>query len=173
MQFTIQQALALVGSGNDRKALSDILQFLCTEYNTQSLTSAGLGIKAAASPIVKTGAAPWYGIQGGRLITIAANTDMPALTGFTVANATFNVACFFVNASGTVVLRTGTAGSTLARVVFPDFPLGFVLLGFLIVNPTGTGAFTGGTTALDDATVVPNAVYVSPIGAVDPTILFS
>lgn len=173
MQFTVQQALAIIGSGNDRKALSDLMAFIATEYNTQSLTAAGLGIKTTGSALVKTGSSAWYGIQNGRLTTIAANTDMPALTGFTVANATFNVACFFVNTAGTVVMRTGTAAAALGRVVFPDFPLGFVLIGFVIINPTGTGSFTGGTTPLDDATVVPNAVYVSPTGSVDPTLLFS
>lgn len=173
MQFTVQQALAIIGSGNDRKVLSDLFAVMAMQHNTQALTTAGLGIKTAGSALVKTGAAVMYGIQGGRLVTIAANTDMPALTGFTVANATFNVACFFVNTAGTVVMRTGTAGSALGRVTFPDFPLGFLPIGFVIINPTGTGAFTGGTTPLDDATVVPNAVYVSPVGAFDPTLLFS
>jgi hypothetical protein len=42
------------------------------------------------------------------------------------------------------------------------------MVGFLIIHPSGTGNFVGGTTALDDATVVPNAVYVSPTGAFDP-----
>jgi hypothetical protein len=35
------------------------------------------------------------------------------------------------------------------------------MIGFVIVNPTGTGDFVGGTTDLDDATVAPNAVYVN------------
>lgn len=173
MQFTVQQALSLIGAGNDRKALSDLFAVVAMQHNTQALTSAGLGIKTAGSALVKTGGSVWYAIQGGRLVTIAANTDMPALTGFTVANATFNVAVFFVNTAGTVVMRTGIAASALGRVAFPDFPLGFLPIGFVIINPTGTGAFTGGTTALDDATVVPNAVYVSPIGAFDPTFLFA
>ena len=30
-----------------------------------------------------------------------------------------------------------------------------VSIGFVIINPTGSGSFVGGTTALDDATVVP------------------
>ena len=41
----------------------------------------------------------------------------------------------------------------------------------MIINPTGTGNFVGNTTALDDVTVVPNAVYVNTIGAFDPTVL--
>jgi hypothetical protein len=44
------------------------------------------------------------------------------------------------------------------------------MIGFVIINPTGTGPFVGGTTALDDATVVPNAVFVNVTGAFDPSI---
>jgi hypothetical protein len=39
------------------------------------------------------------------------------------------------------------------------------VFGILIVNPTGTGNFVGGTTDLDDGTVAPNAVYLNPVGA--------
>ena len=83
-------------------------------------------------------------------------------------NATFNVFVFTVNASGTVKSYLGTAGATLGAVVFPTTADGEAVLGFVIVNPTGTGDFVGGTSALDDATVVPNVVYVnsdSPMAA--------
>jgi hypothetical protein len=92
---------------------------------------------------------------------------MPALSG-TVVNATFNVFCFFVDSGGTVTSAMGTAGASLAAVQFPQFPVKKTMIGFVIINPTGTGNFVGGTTALDDATVVPNAVYVSPSGGFDP-----
>ena len=55
----------------------------------------------------------------------------------------------------------GTAGATLGAAVFPTIAEGQVCIGFVIVNPTGTGDFTGGTTPLDDGTVVPNAAYVN------------
>ena len=58
-----------------------------------------------------------------------------------------------------------------AAVKWPPLPAGKALVGFVVINPTGTGNFVGGTTALDDATVVPNAAYVSCGGAFDPTIL--
>ena len=67
----------------------------------------------------------------------------------------------------------GSGASTLGAVKFPDVPLDKAIVGFIIVNPTGTGDFVGNTTALDDATAVPNTVYVSPIGAFDPTILYT
>jgi hypothetical protein len=103
---------------------------------------------------------------GGRLVTIAADTDMPALTGLTIAANSFNVACFFVNAGGTVSVLFGTPGTAIAAVTFPDFPRDRALVGFLLITHSST--FTGGTTPLDTATTV----YVSPVGAFDPTIIF-
>jgi hypothetical protein len=55
----------------------------------------------------------------------------------------------------------GTEAATLGGVVFPTIADGSAVIGFVIVNPTGTGNFVGGTTELDDATVEPNAVYVN------------
>ncbi len=49
-------------------------------------------------------------------------------------------------------------------MVFPTVPTNEAVLGFVEINPTGSGNFVGGTTALDDGTVVPNAVYVNTIG---------
>jgi hypothetical protein len=171
MRNTIAQSLSIVGSGNDKKALQDILQHVGGALSTCALSTAGLAISATTTK-VKTGAAVFYAMVRGRLLSIAAATDMPVLVG-TVTNAKFNVFAFYVNGSGTVSSAMGTEGSALGSVIFPDLPLDQALIGFVIVNPTGTGNFVGGTTALSDGTVVPNAVYVSPIGACNPTILYS
>lgn len=129
--------------------------------------SAGLVIHGSASALAKTGSSDFYALASGKLVKIAASTDMPALVG-TVAHSAFNVFCFFVDSGGNKTSQVGTAGATLAAVVFPQFPDGKALVGFLIINPTGTGSFVGGTTALDDATVAPNTAYISPIGGFDP-----
>lgn len=123
------------------------------------LSTGGLAIKAGGSAIVKA-ATLCKAIAGETLVSIAANTDMAALVG-TVTNAKFNVYAFFVDAAGAVTTSMGTEGATLAAVVFPSVPANKACIGFIIVNPTGTGNFVGGTTALDDATVVPNVVYVN------------
>ena len=167
MLNTFLQHLALVSAGRDRQALQPITEAIAREFNTQAVTSAGLNLKAAASTLAKTGAAAFYGTVLGRLVTIAAATDMPALTGLTITAASFNVACFFIDSAGVVTVRFGTEGTAIVRVKFPDFPLDRALVGFLLI--THASAFTGGTTALDAATTV----YVSPTGAFDPTILFS
>ena len=135
-------------------------------FRSQLLKSGTLAIKAGSSAVVKNTNACTYLING-KLVQKAAS-DMAALSG-TVTNATFNVYCFYADSAGSLTSAMGTAGATLATVVFPAIPVGKCQLGFVIINPTGTGNFVGGTTALDDGTVVPNAVYVDTVGPFDNT----
>lgn len=164
---TMQRWVEGVRDVASRFSLTRLLYPLFDRQTSTPLNSAGLVIHGTASTVAKTGASDFYALASGVLVKIAAATDMPALVG-TVVNATFNVFCFFVDAAGTKTVAMGTAGSTLAKVAFPQFPEGKALIGFIIINPTGTGNFVGGTTALDDATVVPNTAYVSPTGGFDP-----
>lgn len=170
MLGTIRQWLAGVGDHATRKAIDHVVTPIGDRISTQSLSSAGLVIKAGGSAIVKTGASAYYASVLGRLVTKGAATDMAALSG-TVTNAKFNVFCFFIDAAGTLTSAMGIEGATLAAVVFPPIPEGKAMIGFVIINPTGTGNFVGGTTALDDVTVVPNAAYVNVQGPFDPTVL--
>ncbi len=140
---------------------------LWDRQTSRPLNSAGLVIHGSGGLVPKTGAADQYLLAQGLPQYILASTDMPALVG-TVVHGTFNVFCFFIDAAGTVTSLIGTAGASLKAMQFPVFPTNKALVGFIIVNPTGTGDFVGGTTALDDATVVPNTVYVSPSGGFDP-----
>jgi len=97
--------------------------------------------------------------------------EITLTTANNVANAKFNVIALLMNAAGTVTPTNGTAADTLAAVVFPAIPLDAVCVGYVIVNPTGTGGFVGGTTEFDDATVVPNAVFISCVGPFNPNTL--
>lgn len=133
-------------------------------YSSCGLNSAGLAQDTAK---VKIGSSDFYAIVNGVLVKVAASTDMAALVG-TVVNATFNVFAFFVDSGGTLTTAMGQAGATLGAVLFPQFPRQKALIGFIIVNPTGTGNFVGGTTSLSDGTVVPNAVYVNSEGPWNP-----
>lgn len=142
--------------------LFDKLQRACL----QSLLNTGaLAIHGSASAVAKFVNTIYFTIDGALYSKAAADTA--ALAG-TVANAAYNVFVFGVNSAGTLTTTMGTAGATLGAVVFPALPDGVVAIGFVIINPTGTGNFVGGTTALDDATVVPNAVYVNTVGEFFP-----
>lgn len=167
MLNTFLQHLGLISAGRDRQALQPIAEAIAREFNTQAITTAGLVIKTGGSTLAKTGSAAYYATVGGRLVTIAGSTDMPALTGLSITANSFNVACFFIDSASTVTVRFGTEGTAIGRVKFPDFPLDRALVGFLLITHSAT--FTGGTTALDTATTV----YVSPVGPFDPTILYS
>jgi hypothetical protein len=129
------------------------------------LVSGALAIKAGGSALVKTVATVYFMIDGS--VFSKAASDMAALSG-TVTNAKFNVFVFGVNSAGTLTTTMGTEAATLGGVVFPSLADGVVAIGFVIINPTGTGNFVGGTTALDDGTVVPNAVYVNTVGEFFP-----
>lgn len=144
--------------------LFKLFQALYYRLNTLCLSDAGLVIKAGGGVLVKTGANATVLSVNGILASIAAATDMPALVG-TVTNATFNVFVFAQDSAGTRTTTMGTGAATLAGVKFPVIPDTKATIGFIVVNPTGTGNFVGGTTALDDATVVPNVVYVNCGGA--------
>lgn len=124
-------------------------------------------IKAGASALSKTGAAISYGVANGVAVKIAASTDQAAYAG-SVTNAKFNVYVHFIDSASAVTSAMGTEGATLAAVVFPAIPAGKAVVSYTIINPTGTGPFVGGTTALDDGTVVPNAVYVPVAVPFDP-----
>jgi len=169
---SIRQWLAGIADSKSSYALNQVLAPIGDRISTQSLSTAGLAIKAGGGVLVKTGAAAYCASVKGKLVSVAAATDQAALSG-TVTNAAFNVFAFFVDSAGTGTSAMGIEGATLHAVVFPQIPEGKALLGFVIINPTGTGDFVGGTTALDDATVAPNAVYVNVLGAFDPTVLIA
>lgn len=154
-----------------REAMDALIGYLADRLNSVSLTSAGLVIKTTSSPLVKNGTA-WYGLADGKLVTKAANTDMAALSG-TVTNAAYNVFAHFVDSAGTLSTVMGVEASTLAGVVAPEKPIGSALIGYTIIHPTGTGNFVGGTTAIDNATVVPNVAYINAVGAFDSTFLLT
>ena len=166
------------------------LSNLINRLQCQTMTSAALRIHGgSASPKAQTNASAYVSTfvpagtfteylenisinNGGAgagtiaMFNIATTTDLPALSGV-VVNGTFNIFAFFISNAGVASTVMGTAGATLAAVVPPVIPQNSAMLGFVIINPTGTGNFTGNTTNLDDGTVVPNAVFVNTVGAID------
>lgn len=157
------RTLAPVAAQKDRSAVLDAVAPLTDRYSSCALNSAGLVIKAGGSALAKTGASDFYAVVDGALVTIAAGTDMPALTGISIGAGKYNVVCFFVDKAGTTTAVAGTEGAAIANVVWPAFPSKKALVGVLLI--TYASAFTGGTTPLDTATTV----YLSPTGPFDPS----
>lgn len=169
MKDTIIRYLTGVPAATMREALRQIFNPIGDRLSSQMLSNSTLVIGSVSKTVPKTGAAISYGVVQGVPVEIAAGTAMPALSG-TVTEATYNVYCFFIDSASVVTSAMGTAGATWAAVKFPPFPVGKALIGWVRVFPT-TGSFVGGTTELDDGTVVPRATYASPVGAFDPTVL--
>lgn len=163
------QRLNQVKDRSDARHLFLALEGIYNRLSSVCLSSAGLVIKAPGSALVKA-ANIIYATANGTLVTKIANTDMAALSG-TVTNAAYNVYVFTVDSAGTLYTQMGTEGATLAKVRWPTLDQKRAIIGFVIIHPTGTGDFVGGTTPIDDATKVPNAVYVNTQGAFDPTAL--
>lgn len=166
MPTYVNQQLAAMDSQNEQAALRPLLNALADRMSSQATSTAGLVIKAGGGVLAKIGSVAFAGVANGVPVAIAASTDMPALTG-TITAAKYNVYCFFIDSASVVTVAQGTEGATLAAVKFPPFPVGKALVGYLVITYAST--FTGNSTALDTATTV----YVSPVGAFDPTILLS
>lgn len=166
MLNTVAQQLAALAAIGDRNALRPVINAVADRMSSQALTSAGLVISATTT-LAKTGAAIFYAVADGKHVSIAAGTDMPALTGLNITAAKFNVAVFYIDSAGTVTVGFGTEGATAAAVKFPQTPEKKAIVGYLMI--TYASAFTGGTTVLSTATTL----YISPVGAFDPSITLS
>lgn len=141
---------------NTETELSNLFDKLQRALTAQVLNSAGLAIGTSKPKVLIANTARAL-IEGA----LASKTTAEIVLSGTVTNAKFNVYVLSMTAAGVVSAAMGTEAATLAGVVFPTLADGSAMIGFVIVNPTGTGNFVGGTTDLDDGTVVPNAVYVN------------
>jgi hypothetical protein len=77
MLDTVTRYMAGVTNEFANRALTPIFTPIADRYSSQPLTTAGLVIKAGGSTLAKTGAAAFYAVAKGVLVTIAASTDMP------------------------------------------------------------------------------------------------
>jgi hypothetical protein len=164
---TIARYLTNIPDVTARRATQFIVNAIGDRMSSCMISSAGLIINAASSPLAKTGATACNAVANTALLAIPANTVMPALVGTTAQNR-FNVYVFYVNNAGTFTSAMGTEAVTLGGIVWPNTPQSSAIVGALSVNPT-TAAFVGGTTALDAANT--NVVFMSPVGAFDPSIV--
>lgn len=164
---TLMQQLQLIPDGATQTVLKALFAPLMDRYSTQVQANAGLAIKAGGSAIVKTGGSATPYIVKGKGGTIDASTDMAALSG-TVTQSYYNVFVFFVDSAGTLTTAMGQQATTKAAVIFPPFPAGKAVIGYIRVINTGA-SFIGGTTALDNGTVT--VEYVNTPAPWDPTVL--
>jgi hypothetical protein len=147
------KSIVFPNSLSEFSALFDKLQRV---VSAQLLNTGALAIGTAKAKVLIANTI--YALIEGVLVK---KTTAEIVLSGTVTNAKFNVYVLSINAAGTVAATMGTEAATIGGVVFPTLPDGSAMIGFVIVNPTGTGNFVGGTTELDDATVAPNAVYVN------------
>lgn len=124
------------------------------------LSSAALAIGTSSKAKVKIVNTFYYMIDGILYSKTSAEIAFTATT-HDVANGKYAVFVLSIDSAGTVTMTKSADAASLDAVVFPTIPDDEVVIGFVIIHPSGTGAFDASTTELDDATVVPNAVYIN------------
>ena len=160
----LNQRINQFSNKSDARNLVLVLEKVYKRLGNVTLTTPNLTTATTTTKIKSQN--DYYGFVGGVLVKKAATDNLITLTtAANTTNALFNVVVFTINSSGTITNRYGTQGSTLAAMTWPSLPSEEAVFGILLLNPTGTGDFVGGTTPMADATVVPNAVYISPTGA--------
>lgn len=146
--------------GLSRKNLRNVLTQVQTHLCDMALNSPGLVIGSSAAAKVKIANTVYSMIDGVLYKKTTAEVAFTATT-HDVTNAKFRIFLLSLQSGGTVTITAGTEGATLAAATLPTLPSGEVALGYVIINPTGTGNFDATSTSLGDATVVPNAVYIN------------
>ena len=156
------KSIAFPNSLQELETLFDKLQRVATN---KMLVSGVLALDTG-EPLPVISQDMYYMLDGH--VYLADNSTVIAPLDGTVTADKFNVYVYTLDSAGDTHCYMGTEGATLAAVVFPEIPDGEVAMGFISVNPTGTGNFVGGTDDLDDGTVVPNAVFYNPLGSFLP-----
>lgn len=121
------------------------------------MTVAGTAI-ATTKTKVKTANVIQY-IIGTANYRKAITNNLWTLTGFNCTNAKYNKCYLYLDNAGAASIGAGTEAATADAVVLPAIDTTKCLVALLQVHPTGAGNFTGDTTALDDAGVIPNATF--------------
>src|SRR5204863_2951403 len=130
---------------NTEGELSAVLDKLQRPLSSLVLNSAGLAIGSSSKPKVKIANTTYAYVEGVLAKKTTAEISLPAST---VTNAKFNVFVLAMDSGATVTAYAGTQASTIGGVIFPTIPSGSAVIGFVIVNPTGTGDFVAGTNDL-------------------------
>lgn len=152
---TVTKSIANVSPGS----YSEVLGAHMNAVACSLLTDPGLRIVGGSASALAEHQNALYAVVNGVILTVAAGTDLPALVG-TVSNAEFGLFVWTVDSAGTVAQLTLATATTLGGITVPSIPDNKAVVGAIIINPTGTGDFVGGTTLLDDGTVAPNAVFI-------------
>jgi len=163
MQTPIMQRLKSIVDPAISYALYLMLKPMTERFRSCMHTSAGLVISGTTTKVMSSATVISHYQAKGKMGQIGTSVDMPILVG-SVTNAMFNVYVFTIDSAGTKYTYMGTEAATEAAVKWPTLNTEHAIIGYVKINPTGTGPFIGNTTPLGDGTVVPNAKYVSLVG---------
>jgi hypothetical protein len=134
-------------------------------FGSQVVAPVTLAINGAGATFAKTTTASFV-LVNGVLVKIASGTAMPALTGVSIPNGSKQVIGFVTDVNGNLTMLQGGVAASVGQLTFPALPDWTVAVGYLVIE-NGTGStFTGGTTALDTASLT--VTYVNQPDGIQP-----
>lgn len=145
----------------DHATAYQLLLALFSLHNSQVLSAFGLNFAATAAVGRTSATAAGWALVNGVTVKVAAATALPALTGVNLVSGQRVVVSYFVDNAGTITQAVGDLQTSNANLRFPA-PMAptVVCIGYLIIEAAAT--FTGGTTALDAASIT--STFISNVG---------
>lgn len=129
-------------------------------HNSTVLSSFGLTATASAA-LGKTGATAAWALVNGVAVKVAASTNLPAITTASSMTTGQKTAIgYFVDSAGTITAVPGAVVASAAALPMPaSTSSNVVCIGYIIIEAATT--FTGGTTALDAASITTSFISLT------------
>ncbi len=140
---------------DDHATFKTAVDNMKTALNNMCLSDGGLAIATLKTHVKSINTINY--VVDGVFYSVSATDDKWNLSGFNCTNGNYNKCLLCFDSSNAAQITAGTEAASANGVILPSVPATYSVVGMLQVHPTGTGNFTGSTTDLDDATVVPNA----------------
>lgn len=137
---------------DEKSSAFQLLQAIGTLFNSQVIKPFGLNFAASATTGRTSTSGAGYAIINGSMVKVAASTALPALTGVNLTTGQAVGIVYLVDTAGTITALAGPVVTGISNVKFPQQNrTDQICIGYLIIEAGAT--FTGGTTALDAASI--------------------
>ena len=142
---------------DDHETFKSAMDSMKNALKNMCLSDVGTSIGTLKTNARSTSTATY--LVDGEFKSKVSTDNLWALTGFNCTNGKYNKCFLCLDSTTSSQITSGTEADAPEDVALPSIPGDWGVVAMIQVHPTGTGDFTGGTTDLDDATVVPNATF--------------
>lgn len=130
-----------------------------TAMKNMSLSSGAIAIATTVQKVKSTATINY--LINGVYYSKAATDNFWVLTGFDCSASMYNKCLLCIDDAGAMQIAPGTEAAAAADVVLPAIPANWAVCGYVQVQQSAGGAFTGGTTGLNDATTTDTYVNMA------------